>query len=155
MASGFIIFKDGRCFARRWTVYEEILKSAIEELNQITGGTELAQWLSMQIPNPNEEAAADAGWGFYDERQEKWVNRSLDIRSLSQNSQSLFWQAIERTKEKLENEPKNDAAIDLEMLNDLMEMHRLSEIGEPPLERSDWHKIADPCTERNGPGWDS
>jgi len=38
MASGFIILKDGRCFGRRWTGYDEILKIAIKELHLLENG---------------------------------------------------------------------------------------------------------------------
>lgn len=42
MASCFIIFKDGRCFSRRWTGYDYIIKIVIHELYLIENGKELA-----------------------------------------------------------------------------------------------------------------
>lgn len=56
MASGFIILKDRRCFGRRWTGYDEILKIAIKELYLIENGKDLAKWLETQIPDLDNES---------------------------------------------------------------------------------------------------
>lgn len=64
MASGFIILKDGRCFGRRWTVYDEILKIVIKELRLIGNGKDLADWLETQIPDLDDESG-ECGWGFH------------------------------------------------------------------------------------------
>ncbi|KXH85135.1 hypothetical protein [Chryseobacterium kwangjuense] len=50
MASCFIIFKDGRCFFRRLTCYDYILRIAIKELSLMENGKPLAEWLELQIP---------------------------------------------------------------------------------------------------------
>ena len=82
MASGFIIFKDRRCFARRWTGYDEILRIAIRELEEIEGGQALADWLKSQIPAEEDSEDNEMGWGFINPRTKDVTSRVLDLRSL-------------------------------------------------------------------------
>lgn len=156
MASCFIIFKDGRCFSRRWTGYDYILRIAIKELSLMENGKPLAEWLELQIPleDEDENETAESGYGFYNNRTNEWVNRHLDTRSLTEDNQKLFWQAIETGRVKL-NDPELPDYSDLnpEYFEMFYEMYRLSEEGAPPLEYSHWGTVTE-CTSRKGPGWD-
>ncbi|MGH1334752.1 MAG: hypothetical protein ACRBFS_01395 [Aureispira sp.] len=153
MASGFIILKNGRCFARRWTGYDEIIRIAITELEQIENGQELAEWLKVQIPNTEDDESADAGWGFHNSRIDDWINRELDLRSLTQENQELFWKAIQKGKNKLTEKREDYSPLSLDFFNVFYDMFERAEKGEPPMELTDWNKVAEPCTEQNGPGW--
>ena len=155
MASGFIIFKDGRCFARRWTTYDEIIRIAVCELELIENGQDLADWLKLQIPGPEDDENADAGWGFHNSRINEWINRELDLRSLTPENQVLFWEAIQRGKINLLEKGDEYSPLSPDLFNVFYEMFDRAEKGEPPMELTDWNKLADPCTEKNGPGWDN
>ncbi len=153
MASGFIILKDGRCFGRRYTGYDEILRIAIKELELIEKGQDLSNWLKLQIPDSEDDENADAGWGFHNSRIDEWVNRAIDLRSLTPENQELFLKAMEKGRVKI-NQDIDYSDLSTEYFNEFYKMIELSEKGEPPLEFSDWTKIADPCDEKNGPGWE-
>ncbi len=154
MASGFIIFKDGRCFARRWTVYDEIIRIVIKGLKYIQNGQPLSDWLILQIPDSKDDENADAGWGFHSSRIDDWINRELDLRSLTEENQKLFWEAIQRGKINLIEKGQDYSPLSLDYFNIFYEMCELAEKGEPPMELNHWNKLADPCTEQNGPGWE-
>lgn len=155
MASGFIILKDGRCFARRWTGYDEIIRIAINELELIEDGKKLADWLRLQIPSSEDDENADAGWGFHNSRISDWITRKLDLRSLTSENQKLFWKAIKQGKINLQINGQEYSSISPEFFNVFYNMFELAEKGEPPMELNDWNKLADPCTEKNGPGWNN
>ncbi|MGB6083346.1 MAG: hypothetical protein WBF63_03945 [Moheibacter sp.] len=153
MASCFIIYKDGRCFSRRWSGYDYIIKIAIRELKSIENGLPLANWLELQIPIEDIEIESDSCYGFYNSRIDDWVNRYLDIRSLTPENQKLFWEAITKGRIKLINEGKNYSELNLDYFERFYKMYELAENGEPPMDYNDWGKLAEPCSEKNGPGW--
>lgn len=156
MASCFIIFKDGRCFSRRWTGYDYIIKIAIHELYLIENGKELAAWLELQIPPDHEDESerAESGYGFYSVRTHEWINRDLDTRSLTEENQKLFWQAIENGRPKVHDSELPDYTdLNPEYFEIFYEMYRLSEEGAPPLEHSHWGRVTE-CNIKNGPGWE-
>ena len=153
MASGFIILKDGRCFASRSTGYDEIIRIVITELEITENEKHLGNWLKLQIPNNDDDENADAGWGFHNSRIDDWINRELDLRSLTEENQKLFWKAIQRGKTNLIRKGQNYSPLSLDYFNIFYEMCELAEKGEPPMELTHWNKLADPCTEQNGPGW--
>ncbi|WP_299256185.1 hypothetical protein [uncultured Aquimarina sp.] len=153
MASGFIILKDGRCFARRWTGYDEILKIVIKELRELEGGKPLAKWLKVIIPNDNLTDEMEAGWGFLDLESDEWISRKLDLRSLTKENQELFWEAIQRGKINLNYQGQGYSILSPDYFQEFYEMCELAEKGEPPMQLTHWNKLADPCNEQNGPGW--
>ena len=52
MASGFIILKDGRALARRWSHYDYIIELAISELSKTNdkSAEDLKNWFQTLIP---------------------------------------------------------------------------------------------------------
>lgn len=153
MASGFIILKDGRCFAPRWTGYDEIIKIVIKELYEVENGKPLADWLKLKIPNDELSEELEAGWGFLDVESDEWITRNLDLRSLTNENQLLYWKAIKRGKNKLNKKGKVYSSISPDLINTLCDMMERAENGEPPMELTHWNKLAEPCTEKKGPGW--
>lgn len=153
MANGFIIFRDGRCFADRWTGYDKILQIGICELEEIENGKELAAWLKGKIPETENNETEEMGCGFMDPRIDGIVYRTLDLRSLTPHNQGLIWKAIKEGRKKLENLGTVYSTLPLIFFNRFYKMFELSEKGEPPLEFTDWTELADACLEKNGPGW--
>ncbi len=154
MASGFIILKDGRCFAPRWTGYDEIMRIAIKELKELEAGVSLAEWLSTRIPADDLPDDHEMGWGFVDNRINDTVSRELDLRSLTSDNQTLFWRAIQIGKAKLSKLGEAYSYLSPDFFDGFYQMYELAEKGAPPLEFSDWRVLADPCEEKNGPGWE-
>ncbi|WP_379685692.1 hypothetical protein [Flavobacterium procerum] len=153
MASCFIIYKDGRCFSKRWSGYDEIIKIAIKELLLLDDGKELADWLELQIPILEKEIENDSCYGFYNERTNDFINRHLDTRSLTEENQNLFWKAIQNGRIRFINEGTAYSPLDFDYFERFYKMFELAENNEPPMEFNDWSKIANSCTEKNGPGW--
>ena len=156
MASGFIILEDGRCFSTRWTGYDEIIRIAVRELTLIEDGIPLANWLAEQAPKEvDQEGVIECGWGFHPPNSDDVVNRTLDIRSLSPKSRELFWKALQKGCNKLLTLGKPYSFLTAERLPPLLTMHKKCRQGKPPLELSNWWKLAPPCDEQNGPYWET
>lgn len=156
MASCFIIFKNGATFSRRWTGYDCIIQIAIKELLLLENGKPLAEWLRLQIPleDETEDQRVESGYGFYQATTGKWVNRSLDTRSFTEDNQKLFWQAIENGRVNLHNPELEDYSdLSLEYFDYFYEMYQLSVQGVLP-EGYSHTTNSDSCSEKNGPGWD-
>ncbi|GEJ44680.1 hypothetical protein [Chryseobacterium sp. ON_d1] len=156
MASCFITFKDGATFSRRWTVYDGIIQIVIKELYLLENGKPLAGWLTLQIPleEEDDDQRAESGYGFYQETTGKWINRSLDTRSLTEENQKLFWKAIENGRKNLHNpELENYSDLSIEYFECFYEMYQFSIQGVPPEEYSHT-TISGHCSQKNGPGWE-
>jgi hypothetical protein len=59
MASGFIVLSDGRCFARGWSAYDEVLRAVAAELHG-----EFQEWLVSLVPNTEDEEHLGYGPGY-------------------------------------------------------------------------------------------
>lgn len=153
MASGFIIFEDGRCFAPRYTVYDEVINILIKESRKTDGANALSDWLELQIPQLTEEITADSGWGFFNERTAEWQNRHLDLRSLTKENQDAIWRAAQWGNSEFLIYGEQYSPLRYDIYKRFHTMFYLSIIGSPPMELTDWNKPADPCDEKNGPGW--
>lgn len=113
----------------------------------------MADWLSTRIPGPEDDEEGDAGWGFPQTKSGDWINRELDLRSLTNENQQLFWKAIQNGNVNLKTKGEAYSCLSESYFGDFYKMFELAEAGAPPMEMSDWGKPADPCTEKNGPGW--
>lgn len=155
MASGFIIMKDGRCFARKADVYDYVIKTVIEELRRNGRNSEFMQWLASLIPADND---IDMGYGFirYDSGEE--LSRWLDLRELTADNQKAFWTSLQdslnRNTAKLNPESQDKSTFN-ELLVLLLRMNYLAEIEDNPDNLSDWQKgYTEPYSNnRVGPGW--
>lgn len=114
----------------------------------------MADWLSTRIPGPEDDEEGDAGWGFPQTKSGDWINRELDVRSLTSENQKLLWKAIQKGNINFREKGEAYSCLSESYFGDFYTMFELAEAGAPPMEMSDWGKPADPCTEKNGPGWD-
>jgi hypothetical protein len=156
MANGFFIFKDRSCFATRWTGYDEIVRIAIKELRELENGQDLADWLSSIVPKEyihNDEN--QWGTGFINpDTNEMFVGKELDLRSLTEKNQDLFWRALKIGYEKLISQKKNYSYLNPERLYELLKRSDLvNKNNENPIEHSDLNVLADKNFEKLGPGW--
>ncbi|MDP5198689.1 hypothetical protein [Flavobacterium sp. DG2-3] len=112
----------------------------------------MAAWLETQIPDLDDESG-ECGWGFYKTSTDEFLNKHLDLRSLTIENQKLFGDAIVIGRSKLLDFGEEYSCLNVDFFEIFFNMYLLSEKGEPPLEFSDW-SIIKPCNEKTGPGWD-
>jgi hypothetical protein len=143
MASGFIVLPDGRCFSRRWSAHDVVLRAVAEQV----ASQPLREWLIQQLPGPSDEE--ELGYGaWYRNSDQTTVVRSIDLRMMTVENQRLFCDAV-KCAASLEHD-ENWLKRSLSGFADMIER---MERGEPPLSKSDWTKVVPPEGERIGPGW--
>lgn len=91
MANGFFILKDRSCFTTRWTGYDEIIRIAVRELNNIENGKELSDWLSGIVPKVyihNDESQWGTGFVNLD-TNETFIGKELDFKKFDRRKSKL------------------------------------------------------------------
>lgn len=120
MANGFITLENGKDFFTRWTGYDMIIEIVIRELKEIDPQCTFADWLATQIP---EGGQYSGGALFYNAKNEM-VQRILDLRELTENNRSLFWQALEVGRNKVLSFGADYSDLNPERINELWSMHK-------------------------------
>jgi hypothetical protein len=148
VASGFLILPDGRCFARRWSFHDAVLRAVADEL-PASEAAELRGWLLGLLPSPVDEE--HVGYGpWYRVADDRLVERMLDLRELAPGNHRLICEAVTRAaKRGATGYP--DGLV--HCLSDLADMVSRFEHGEPPLSRSDWVEVVPQRGRKIGPGW--
>ena len=145
MASGFIVLRDGRCFAVHQPLHDAVVRSLLQGM---AGDDPLRDWLVTQVPS---EGDVELGYAFVRKLDGEHVARKLDVRGFTESNQATFERAA------LTAEPIAGPFAPLEQvasaLERLREMIKRSRAGEPPLELSDWTTEAPESVTRIGPGW--
>ncbi len=157
MASGFIILKDGRSLARRWSHYDYIIELAINALSETNDkrAEDLKNWLQTLIPI---EGDIENGFGgFIRKTDGENIQRWLDLRELTNENQQLFWESMQKALTRLsrDDQAKIDNQVSIMLLKRFLKMKKLADIGDNPDNLSDWKKgyITPPSGNRVGPGW--
>src|SRR5512133_2616404 len=144
MASGFIVLSDGRCFARRWWAYDQVLRAVSAELDGA-----LREWLLSLLPGTEDEE--ELGYGAWLRKSDKEiVRRFLDVRDLTHENQRRFHDAAKRANRKASSD--SDLVLK-KCLSDLADMVDRADKGEPPLSLSDWTVVEPPSGKCLGPDW--
>lgn len=147
MASGFLVLPDGRCLARRWCAYDEVLRAVAAQLGEESAAQQLKHWLLEQLPGVNDIEEIGIG-AWRRTADQETVVRHIDLRKMTVENQRLFCQAAKRAARA--GHPEEGLR---ECLADLAEMIERGERGEHPLSKSDWGEVLDPTGEPVGPGW--
>ncbi len=146
MPSGFLVLPDGRCFARRWEVYDHVLRAIINEVKSDPSQNELYLWLQTLLPGPGD--IEELGYGAWLRAvDQEPIERTLDMRQLAKSDQDAICLAAIRA-----SETQLDPGY-IESLNDLAAMVRAYRRGEPPLSKSDWTSVLPAEDVHIGPGW--
>jgi len=155
MANGFFILKDRSCFLTRWTGYDEIIRIAIRELRGFENGIPLANWLATIVPKKYiHDDQNQWGTGFVNpDTNETFMGKELDMRSLTETNQVLFWKALKIGFEKLKLGKEKYSYLNPERLGELLERSELVNKQSNPLDHSDWSVLADKDFKKLGPGW--
>jgi hypothetical protein len=147
MPSGFLVLADGRCLARRWWAYDQVIRAVADSLEKSAPGVALRGWLLSLLPGPEDEE--EIGIGAWHRTADKLtVVRHLDIRELTSENRGLFHDAaLEAARRCAPDEDESQS------LADLADMLMRADRGEPPLSRSDWREVVPSEGKRIGPGW--
>jgi hypothetical protein len=154
MPSGFLVLADGRCLARRWLAYDQIIRAVAVSVEESVAGLTLRNWLLSLLPGPDDEQEIGIG-AWYRTADNQTVVRHLDVRELTPQSQRLFHNAaLEAAKRCTESSEAFDW-LDLgrESLIELGHMVTCADRGEPPLSHSDWREVVPSKGRHAGPGW--
>lgn len=149
MASGFLILPDGRCFSRRWTAHDAVLRVVANHLGNDPAARPLHQWLLEQLPGPNDQEELGYGAWFRNSDQQIIV-RKIDLRQMTAESQRQFCAAVKRASLNDHSEEWLKRCV-----ADLADMVARFERGEPPLSKSDWREVMPPEVGSIGPGRDA
>ena len=157
MASGFIILRDGRSLARRWTAYDYIIELVIDKLSKkrLKEADDFKNWLQALLPNPDD--IYNGFGGFIRKDTGENVERWLDLRELTEENQQLFWESLQESLRELildkQNQEYNSHIIFI--LKYFLRMKKLADIGDDPTNLSDWRDgYVTPSTNKKvGPGW--
>ncbi|MFL9838481.1 hypothetical protein ABS768_13280 [Flavobacterium sp. ST-75] len=104
MLSGFIELSSGQIFSIKWKGYDEIIKLTLNELAGLSPkatSKNLINRLKSHIPPQGFNERYEMGWGFIDSLEHKTICRRLEVCSLCDDEQQLFWAAVERGYSKL------------------------------------------------------
>ncbi|GAB5562452.1 MAG: hypothetical protein SynsKO_40990 [Synoicihabitans sp.] len=146
MPSGFIILRDGRCFARRWAIYDEAIRATIRYLPSTDAGAELGCWLDSLIPT--DEDTESIGYGpWLRAKDEKIIERYIDLRCLTSENLTMIEDAVLSAHDTGDGQ---EGFIEV-----FADMVRRCRAGEEPLSLSDWTKVEPAPDDRIGPGWDT
>lgn len=146
MPSGFIILRDGRCFAPRWAIYDEAIRATIRHLPSTNGGAELGCWLDSLIPT--DEDTDTIGYGpWLRAKDEKIIERYIDLRCLTPENITMIEDAVLAAHDAGDGQEGFFAVF--------ADMVRRCRAGEEPLSLSHWSKVEAPRDDRIGPGWDT
>ncbi len=147
MPSGFLVLPDGRCFARRWSAHDAVLRAVADHLAVDPASGELQRWLLDQLPGPDDEE--EIGYGAWVRRSDgQVVVRYLDLRLMTPENQQLFCRAVKSAASPAHGEDWLRSCLE-----DLADMVARYERGELPLSRSDWREVVAPEGGPIGPGW--
>lgn len=121
MASGFIEITDKDIFSTRWTGFDEILKLIIQELIETNNSKELIALLKTHIPPENyDEDELEMGWGFIGENTNKITSRVLELKEISKNDLQLFWNAVRKVNEKIDEFGSEYSSLNPALIKELL-----------------------------------
>jgi hypothetical protein len=150
-----LVLSDGRCFARRWSGHDAVLRAVADQLGGSPESRALQGWLRSLLPGPEDEE--HVGYGpWFRQADQQLVERFLDLRELTPQNQRLFHEAAHRAGA-LARSADGFAWPEWlrECLADLADMAARADRGEPPLSRSEWREVVPSQGRRVGPGWES
>jgi hypothetical protein len=119
MASGFITLPNGNNWSSRWTRYDWVLETIMNELKSFGEEKTLKDWLQYILPDENN-GDIESGYCFYKANEsEESILRIIDTRLMKDNFQLLFWQKVKELSQKLSRE--TDIGFLINQLNDCYE----------------------------------
>ncbi|MCL9805478.1 hypothetical protein NAT51_08090 [Flavobacterium amniphilum] len=126
MASGFITLPNGIKWSSRWTHYDYILETIMNQLNDTGDEGHMKKWFKFILPN-EEEGDIECCWGFHKKEFDyELIVRIIDTRKMNPKFYDLFWSTIETLNQTLN---PNDEGIGF-LINDLYTDFKQNQLAE-------------------------
>ncbi len=93
MASGFIGLPDGSNWSSRWSRYDWVLETIMNELSDDGDEAVLKGWLKYIIPSESDEEYVESGYCFYKNKDE-CILRIIDTRWMKDKYFNIFWNTV-------------------------------------------------------------
>lgn len=103
MASGFITLPDGSDWSSRWSGYDWVLETIMNELADTGDEAVLKAWIKYILPN-EDNGDIESGYCFYKKSGES-VLRIIDTRFMKDKFAVIFWNTVSVLSQKLSNDP--------------------------------------------------
>ncbi len=108
MASGFITLPNGEDWSSRWTRYDWVLETIMNQLSDVGKENELKKWIEYILPN-EEKGDIESGYCFFKKTGNKedfeCVLRIIDTRFMKDEFQEIFWNTVKLLSYKLKPDP--------------------------------------------------
>jgi hypothetical protein len=95
MASGFITLRNGKTWSPRWTGYDIVLKTIMNNLTDNEKEFELKKWIESILPNI-ENGDEECGYCFIRNSDGENVLREIDTRFIKNDYLVIFWNTLEK-----------------------------------------------------------
>lgn len=133
MASGFITLPDGNNWAVRWSGYDWVLETIMQELSVEGDEGILKRWIEYILPN-EEKGDIESGYCFYkkvgeNEKDFESILRIIDTRLMKSKFQIIFWNMVKKASQQLSKE--TNIGVLMKQLNDSYELSLKEEAKEP------------------------
>lgn len=99
MASGFITLPDGTEWSSRWSRYDWVLESVMNELSEKGDEGVLKGWIRYILPDENN-GDIESGYCFHKNGGES-ILRIIDTRLMKEEFSKIFWNKINNLSKKL------------------------------------------------------
>ncbi len=110
MASGFITLPDGTDWSARWTRYDQVLETIMNELSEKGDEALLKGWLKYILPDEGN-GDIESGYAFIKHGGEH-VLRIIDTRLMQDKFREIFWNTVRGLKAKLSTDSDIGYLID-------------------------------------------
>lgn len=95
MASGFITLSNGKTWSPRWTGYDIVLKTIMNNLTDNGKEFELKKWIASVLPNI-ENGDVECGYCFIRNSDGENILREIDSRFIKNEYLDIFWNTIKK-----------------------------------------------------------
>ena len=138
MASGFLILPDGRCYAVRWSLFDDVMRTVAIELSKNAESKVLHGWLTTKIPTVDDVEDMGAGMWLRSSDQEL-LNRKIDLRDLPVQDRLRFCEATKNASRVSVRDEMTSQG-----LSSLVGVIERYERCDPPLRKSEWYEVVIP-----------
>ncbi len=104
MASGFITLSNGQDWSARWSSYDWVLETVMNELRDSGLEKTLKDWICYILPN-EEKGDVESGYCYHKATDGKEsILRIIDTRLMKPEFVEIFWQTVKKLASKLQRE---------------------------------------------------
>lgn len=117
MASGFIILGNGKTWSPRWTGYDIVLKTIMNNLTYNGKEFELKKWIESILPNI-ENGDVECGYCFIRNSDGENILREIDTRFIKNEYLDIFWNTLEKIVVEQKKSENDSSFLFFDLFND-------------------------------------